>query len=150
MQHWCLASRGSRCDRIFPWIFMLITGGKLTSVNTHVHIFPDFVIVFYPVLRRMSVQIIKYDVIFIKQVFAAIRSWLQRMLKIKKNKTFFGLKWITVKWRACRTALLFFFSIALEHFVFVSTRQNQNNTTGLNGLDIWERAQSECKWGTLI
>lgn len=74
MQHWCLASRGSRCDRIFPWIFMLITGGKLTSVNSHVHIFPDFVIVFYPVLRRMSVQIIKCDVIFIKQVFAAIRS----------------------------------------------------------------------------
>lgn len=35
--------------------------------------------------------------------------------------------------------LFFFFAIALEHFVFVSTRQNQNNTTGLNGLDIWER-----------
>ncbi len=35
-----------------------------------------------------------------------------------------------------------FFAIALEHFVFVSTRQNQNNTTGLNGLDIWERERS--------
>ncbi len=26
--------------------------------------------------------------------------------------------------------------------MFVSTRQNQNNTTGLNGLDIWERERS--------
>lgn len=75
--------------------------------------------------------------------------------KKKKQQQFFGLKWITVKWRARMTALLFlffFFAIALEHFVFVSTRQNQNNTTGLNGLDIWERerAQSECKRGTII
>lgn len=30
----------------------------------------------------------------------------------------------------------------VEHFVFVSTRQNQNNTTGLNRLDIWEREPS--------
>lgn len=40
-------------------------------------------------------------------------------------------------WQLCH-----FFALALEHFVFVSTRQNQNNTTGLNGLDIWEREPS--------
>ncbi len=64
MQHRFLASRGSRCDMNFTRICMLITEGNLISVNAHVHIFTDSVIIFYTVLRRMSVQIIKWYVIF--------------------------------------------------------------------------------------